>query len=253
MQARHSTPLGRRFVLNCRIIPSRPHSQRRWALISRGGRGADLHFLPFSRSSPNTCTGWASLGGRVPPGGGAQSLHRTVGLLSTPGHKDPGGQALVPRHSPEGRQDLLGRDPGWALRTTRGHGSCWSRGLTGMDVPGSEIPMASWRSTGDRGQETDGEASVPTHVRRKAGNSRAGRGPCRRVLQGSCVPLDPPPPRVSSAPCVSQGQTSGWHVVLLRPTSTGAPLESAECISLIRPGPCPHSLSPLIIPAQADT
>lgn len=194
MQARHSTPLGRRFVLNCRIIPSRPHSQRRWALISRGGRGADLHFLPFSRSSPNTCTGWASLGGRVPPGGGAQSLHRTVGLLSTPGHKDPGGQALVPRHSPEGRQDLLGRDPGWALRTTRGHGSCWSRGLTGMDVPGSEIPMASWRSTGDRGQETDGEASVPTHVRRKAGNSRAGRGPCRRVLQGSCVPLDPPPP-----------------------------------------------------------
>ena len=80
MQAPHSTPLGRRFVLNCRIIPSRPHSQRRWALISQGGRGADLHFLPFSRSAPNTCTGWASLGGRVPPGGGAQSLHRTVGL-----------------------------------------------------------------------------------------------------------------------------------------------------------------------------
>ena len=96
---------------------------------------------------------------------------------------------------------------------------------------GSVTPMASWRSAGGwgLGDRRQGQREG------KQETAGRGRGPCRRRLQGSCVPLDhhpSPPGGVSPAPCVSQGQTAGRHVVLLRPTSTGAPLESAEYISL---------------------
>lgn len=66
------------------------------------------------------------------------------------------------RHSPKGRQDLWGRDPGWALRTTRGHGSCWSRG-PGRDGCAweLEIPMASWKRGGTGARRPMAGGSVP--------------------------------------------------------------------------------------------
>lgn len=114
----HSTSLGRHFVLNCRITrpdPSQPAMLGSHLL----GEAAGLICISFHSAGLLPIPApWASLGTGTPAE--PRACTELVGLPGTPGHRDPGAWALVARHSPKGRQDLWGRDPGWALRTTRG-------------------------------------------------------------------------------------------------------------------------------------
>lgn len=162
------------------------------------GEAAGLICISFHSARLLPAPGGMGTSGRG--GGAAQSLQRSVGLLSvTPGHRNPGGQALAPRHSPEGQQDLWGRDPGWALKTTGGfHPRRVLEQRTDRDgcASGSVIPMASWRSAGvpGLGGQWRGE-------RRKAGNSRAGAGTLQKAPPGQLRPPGPPPippPRAGS-------------------------------------------------------
>lgn len=68
--------------------------------------------------------------------------------------------------------------------------------------------------------------------KQQGGGGDPAEGTSRTAASPWTATYPPTPGGVSPAPCVSQGQTAGRQVVLLRPTSTGAPLESAEYISL---------------------